>query len=177
MTKLQKIRNSLFGIAMMVAAVVMAYKPTDAYESVIVFMALGFFVTSIATLGYYFTMAKYMVGGRMILYRGVVLFDFAILTGSITDVPRFYVSIYLAVLHLFSGLVEILRSREARASGGRGWRLKLFHGIFNMSIAIGCIVLARRVNTAVYMYCFGIFYSGLIRVIQSFRKTTFVYIR
>ena len=83
---------------MMVAAAVMAYKPKDAYASVIVFMALGFFVTSVATLGYYFTMAKYMVGGRMILYRGVVLFDFAILTGSITDVPRFYVIIYLAVL-------------------------------------------------------------------------------
>lgn len=51
MTRLQKIRNLLFGIAMMVAAVVMAYRPKDAYASVIVFMALGFFVTSIATMG------------------------------------------------------------------------------------------------------------------------------
>ena len=86
MTRLQKIRNSLFGIAMMVVAVVMAYKPKDAYASVIVFMALGFFVSSVATLGYYFTMAKYMVGGRMILYRGVVLFDFAILGGVYAEV-------------------------------------------------------------------------------------------
>lgn len=177
MTKLQRIRTALFGAGMMVAAVIMAIYPADAYETVIVFLAVGFLVSSIATLSYYFTMAKYMVGGRMILYRGVVLFDFAIFTGSLVDVPRFYVLIYLAVIHMFSGLVEILRSREARGTGGKGWRLKLFHGFFNMVVAISCIVFARKTNTAVYIYCIGIFYSGLIRVIQSFRKTAFVYIR
>ncbi len=177
MTNLQKLRNILLGVAMIITAIVMIRYPEDSYRAVVSFLAVGFLVSGIATLGYYFTMARYMVGGKRVLYRGVVLFDFAIFSGTITDVPRVYVIIYLAVLHLFSGLVEILRSREAMGNGGKGWRLKLFHGIFNVVIAIGCLVFARRTNTAVYMYCIGIFYSGIIRVIQALRKTTFVYIR
>ena len=70
-----------------------------------------------------------------------------------------------------------MRSNEARGNGGKSWRLKLVHGLVDMVVAIGCIVLARKTNTAVYVYCFGIFYSGIIRIIQAFRKTTFVYIR
>lgn len=177
MTKLQKLKNASFGIIMIITAIVMAIYPRDAYEYVIAFMAAGFFISSVATLFYYFTMARYMVGGKLILYRGVVLFDLALFTGTLADVPRIYVLIYLAVIHLFSGLVEILRSNEARGNGGKSWRLKLFHGLVDVVIAIGCIAFARKTNTAVYMYCFGILYSGIIRVIQAFRKTTFVYIR
>ena len=177
MTKLQKLKNASFGLIMVITAVIMAKYPRDAYEFVIAFMTMGFFISGVATLGYYFTMARYMVGGRLIHYRGVVLFDFALITGALVDVPRIYVLIYLATIHLFSGLVEILRSNEARGNGGKSWRLKLVHGLVDMVVAIGCIVLARKTNTAVYVYCFGIFYSGIIRVIQAFRKTTFVYIR
>ncbi|WP_022765530.1 DUF308 domain-containing protein [Butyrivibrio sp. XPD2006] len=177
MTKLQKLRTAAFGIIMVITSVILARYPRDAYKYIIVFMATGLFISGVETLIYYFTMAKYMVGGKLILYRGVVLFDFALVTGALADVPRIYVLIYLAVIHLFSGLVEILRSNEARDNGGKSWRLKLFHGLVDVVVAIGCIVFARRTNTAVYMYCFGIFYSGIIRIIQSFRKTTFVYIR
>ena len=177
MTKLQKLKNASFGIIMIITAIVMAIYPRDAYEYVIAFMAMGFLVSGVAKLGYYFTMARYMVGGRLILYSGVVLFDFALITGTLVDVPRIYVLIYLAVIHLFSGLVEILRSNEAHGNGGKSWRLKLAHGLVDVVIAIGCITFARKTNTAVYMYCFGIFYSGVIRIIQAFRKTTFVYIR
>lgn len=177
MTKLQKIRTSLWGVMMIATAIVMAKYPHYAYGYVIIFMALGFLISGIATLAYYFTMARYMVGGKLILYRGVVLFDFALVTAALADVPRIYVIIYLAVIHLFSGLVEILRSNEARGNGGKSWKLKLAHGLVNMIVAIGCLVYARRTNTAVYMYCIGIFYSGIIRIIQAFRRTTFVYIR
>ena len=177
MTKFQRIRNSLFGVAMIVTAFFLAYYPKEAYEVVISFLAIGFLVSGIATLSYYFTMARYMVGGKMILYRGVLLFDFAIFSGALTDVPRFYVLVYLAVIHLFSGLIEVLRSSEARGNGGKSWGLKLIHGIINITVTICCLVFAKKTNTAVYIYCAGIFYSGIIRIVQAFRKTSFVYIR
>ena len=177
MTKLQRIRNSIYGAAMMVVAILLTVFPKDAYGAVIVLLALSLLVSSIASLLYYFTMARFMVGGKMVLYRGVIILDFAIFTGTLVDVPRAYILIYLAVIHLFSGLVEILRSRETRGTGGRGWRLKLFHGLLNVAVSVSCIVFARKTNAAVYIYCAGIFYSGLIRLIQSFRKTTFAYIR
>lgn len=162
---------------MIVTAFFMVYNPKEAYGLVIAFMAIGFLVSGIATLSYYFTMAKYMVGGKIVLYRGVLLFDFAIFTGALADVPRFYVLIYLAVIHMFSGLVEVLRSSEARGNGGKSWGLKLIHGLINITVAICCIVFARKTNTAVYIYSGGILYSGIIRIIQAFRKTSFVYIR
>lgn len=177
MTKLQKIRSSLFGVVMVITAVIMAKYPRDAYEFVIFFLAIGFLVSGVAALIYYFTMARFMVGGKMTLYRGVVLLDFAIFTGALADVPRIYVIIYLSVIHMFSGFVEILRARETMGTGGKSWKLKLVHGLLNMVVAIGCIAFARKTNTAVYMYCIGIFSSGIVRIIQAFRQTTFVYIR
>ena len=158
-------------------AVVMMFYPKEAYSYVLIFMATGFILSGISTLVYYFTMARYMVGGKLSLYKAVVLIDFGFLTQSLADVPRFYVIIYLAVIHMFSGFVEILRSREAIQSGARQWKLKLTHGLVNILVSVVCLAMARKTNTAVYMYCLGIIYSGIIRIVTTFRRTELLYVR
>ncbi|MCR4807052.1 MAG: DUF308 domain-containing protein [Lachnospiraceae bacterium] len=177
MTKLQRVKSLAAGLIMVLTAVVMFKFPDDSYVFILTFLGVGFFVTGIGTLSYYFNMARFMVGGKMILYKGVILVDFAVLTCSLTDVPRIYILIYLAALHGFSGMIELLRAGETRRSGSTHYKLKLFHGILNIVMALSCVVFVGKPNTAVFIYSLGLVYSGIIRMVTAFRRTAFVYIR
>ena len=177
MTKLQRAKSIMAGLIMILTSVIMFRYPADSYAFILFFIGTGFLVTGIGRLIYYFTMARYMVGGKMTLYMGVILVDFAVLTTSLVNVPKVYILVYLAVIHAFSGLIEVLRARETRQTGSGRFKLKFFHGILNISMALCCLIFINRTNTAIFVYCLGLAYSGLIRVITAFRRSTFVYIQ
>ena len=177
MTKFQRFGAVFSGLMSILFAVLIIVYSKDSYPIILLILSLGFVISGINMLTYYFTMAINMVGGKRILYRGVLFVDFAIMTASLTDVPKYYVLMYLAVIHGFSGLVEILRVRETRSFGAKNWKLKFFHGAMNITMALACIIFARKTNTASLIYGIGLFYSGIIRIISAFRKSTFVYIQ
>lgn len=176
MTRFQRIKSFITGLVMIAVAIFLVIYRKDAYPYVLMLLSLSFLSMGLGALTYYFTMTRYMVGGKLTLYKGVILIDFAILSMSLADVPGGYVLLYLAVIHAFSGLVEILRSLEAKRNSGRNWKLKLFHGILDVFIAICCIRYIRNVQFAAVIYSTGLVYSGIIRMITAFRKTTLVYI-
>ena len=103
--------------------------------------------------------------------------DFGALTGSLTDVPQFYVLAYLIAIHAFTGLVEILRAREARSQGAKMWRMKMLHGIIDLVMAVICIIFINEESIAVLIYGIGLIYSAIIKISMAFRKTKFVYIQ
>lgn len=177
MTNLQRIGNIITGLVMLgIAVSLVIWWGEDAYFYIIIFFFLLLLVSGIKSLVYYFTMARFMVRGKMALYKGVILLDFAFLTESLADVPKAYILLYLAGIHLFSGVVEILRAIDAKRSWESRWKLKFFHGIVNVGLALCCIVFIKKTNTAVFIYAFGLAYSAIMRIITAFRKTTLVYI-
>ena len=177
MTKFQKIINILLGVAAIIFGISMVKLPNDSYVVVALFLGVGLLIYGISTLIYYFTMAMFMVEGKTILYKGVIITDFAILTLSLADVPKIYVMIYLIALHAFSGLVEILRALEAKRFGGRNWRMKMGHGLVNLGICVFCLMNLKDPNTVVIIYGIGLIYSGLMRLLSALRRSTFVFIR
>jgi uncharacterized membrane protein HdeD (DUF308 family) len=177
MSKIQRINRFLMGLVVLVAGIAMIAYPNDSYVFVILFLSLGLLITGIGRLTYYFTMTRYMVGGKESLYRGIIFLDFALFTMSLSDVPKVYVLMYLALVHAFSGLVDILRAVEAKRYSSKNWRLKLFHGILNVVVAASCFIFINNPNTAGLVYGLGLVYSGLLRIASAFRRTTFIYIR
>jgi len=177
MTNINKIQSILIGIIMIITAVTMIIYPKDSYVFIILFLSLGLFFSSIKTLIYYFTMAKYMVGGKISLYKGVLLFNFAFLTGSFTDVPRAYILLYLAMMHAFAGIIEILRAREVKKYNTLNWIINFVHGVISITIALCCIIFIRKTNTAVIIYSVGLIYSALNYIAAGLKKSTLVYIQ
>ncbi len=177
MSKHQKIVGVLVGIVMLMEGILIMFYPTETYFLILLILGFGFLSTGIGTLYYFFSMSRFMVGGKVSLYKGVILIDFALLTFSLTDVPRIYILIYLAAIHAFTGLVEILRTSEIKKSGSKRFILKFFHGFLNITMAFCCIIFAKKTGTASLIYGLGLFYSAIIRIITAFRKNTFVYIR
>ncbi|MCR5486962.1 MAG: hypothetical protein K6F35_05470 [Lachnospiraceae bacterium] len=178
MTLLQRIRNAIFGSLTLLAAILFIAYPTDeAYVFIIAVLTLGLTIRGIREIVFYFFMARHMAGGKMILVEGVIILDFALLTGSLSDVPHIYILLYLIAIHAFSGVVEVLRAMEARRTVSGPWKMKFSHGIVNFLLAFCCLVFIRQVHTALIIYSIGLLYSSLMRIAGAFRRTTFILIK
>lgn len=177
MTRIQKLNNIILGIIMILVAVYMILRPLDGYLVMLLLLSFGLALKGIKELFYFFTMARFMVGGKFSLYKGVFLLDIGLFTASLSDIPRSYIMIYLVIINAFAGFVEILRVMETRRYGSKSWKLKFSHGVFNILLALLCIVFIGRQRTVILVYSIGIIYSAIIRIISAFRKTTFIYIQ
>lgn len=104
MTVYQRIRKILFSLIMFAVALFFFINPSDdAYRIVVGILSIGLAIAGIKDIVFYFRMARHMVGGKMILIQGVIILDFAIITGSFTNVPKIYILLYLIGIHAFSG--------------------------------------------------------------------------
>ena len=178
MTLIQRIMNIITGLIMISLGILfIVYEDDDMYLVVILILALGLAIKGIRDIIYYFTMARHMVSGKIILFQGVITFDFALLTISLSDVPRFYIMLYLITAHAFSGVVETLRAMESRRTVDGPWRMKLGHGLVNLALALACLILIRRTDVAMMIYSLGLIYSGIMRIISAFRRTAFIVIQ
>ncbi len=177
MTRFQKISSFLQGIVMICMALLIPSFPEYSYDIILTIISIGFMFYGLKSLIYYFTMARYMVGGRSVLYKAVILIDFGYFTFTMTYVNSLYILIYLAILHAITGMIELLRARESVNYGSKSWKLKFFHGLINVLMAVACVAFVHRTNVGVYIYCAGLIYSALIRIMTAFRKTTFIYIQ
>ena len=178
MTIFQRIRNIIVGLIMVVVALIFIVAPSDeAYVFVIAVLSTGLLIKGLRDIIFYFTMARHMVGGKMILIQGVIVLDFALLTGSMSDVPKIYILLYLVVLHAFSGVVEVLRAMEARRIVSGPWKMKFTHGVVDFLLALSCFIYIRQTHTALIIYSIGLLYSAVMRIANALRRTTFILIR
>ena len=169
MSRFQKIRSVIFALGMIAAAVLFMADPDWGYYGVLSIFGIWLLIYGINTLVYYFTMARHMVGGRVILYKGIIITDFGYLTASINDIPKVYILLYLLGIHAFNGLVEVLRALEQRRYGA-GWKVKLTHGIVDILIAVSCVVFVKKAGTVAIIYGIGLIYSAIMRIVSAIRK-------
>ena len=178
MTRIRRLANIIFGIACIVAAILLIVFPHEGAPIILQFLALGLGIRGINNLIYYFTMARFMVGGKIALYVGIIYLDFGVFSAAISDdIPKSYIILYLVIIHAFAGAVEILRSFEAKGCGDTKWRLKLIHGIVDIGMALICIILIKNLSVTVIVFSLGLIYSAILRIISAFNKTTMVYIQ
>ena len=162
---------------MIAVALVLIFNPSDiAYMIILLIMSVALAISGIKDIIFYFTMARHMIGGKMILVQGVIILDFALLTASLSDVPTIYILLYLIGIHAFSGVVEVLRAMESKKSVEGPWKLKFSHGIINFALAIACLIFIRHSETALIIYSIGLIYSAIVRIFSAFRKTAFILI-
>lgn len=173
----QRIKNILIGIAIILGALILIAFPEEGIIITASILSLSLFIYGIKTLIYYVTMARHMVGGRIMLYLAVVVLDLGMFTMMLTNIPKIYIVLYLVVVYAFAGVVSILRALEAKRYQAPMWKLSLISGIINVVIAILCIIFMRSTNMIVYLYCAGLIYSAIVRIVTAFRETAIVYIQ
>ncbi len=179
MSWIQRIRSIFAGIIMLVFSGIILYMPENGYVIVASVFGMMLLLFGLGSLLYFFRMGRYMVGGKILLFRGLILMDLGALTMALTDIPSFYLVLYLLGAHAAAGLVEILRGMEARRLASPVWRRSIVLGCGNILSAAAACWFGLRTGSAeipLYLYCAGLAYAAMGRIINAFRRTTIVYI-
>ena len=167
----------LIGLLMIAGSIALAINPEESLPVITAIMSVSLWIYGIRMMVYYLTMARHMVGGLRVLFRAIFMLDLGYFAMGLTEIPLLYVMLYLAVMHGISGVINMLRVREAIRLEAPSWRLNFFQGAVDVVTAALCLIMIRSTKLAVYIYAAGVLYSGCIRVIQAFRKTTSVYVQ
>lgn len=165
------------GIGMLLAMLVLLIIGDDGVSLIVFILAVSLILRGLRSLIYYLSMARFMVGGLAALLSGVFLIDLGILSLSLADEAQMFIFLYLAGWNAFSGLVSLLRAREAFLNKGRSWIMNALYGIVNIGILISCFIFWNSPATLASLYCAGLGYSGILRIINAFRRTEIVYIQ
>ena len=180
MTKPQRIRTFLGGIIMLFLAALLLLVPDAWFDGIAVFIGLMFAIRGIRSLLYYFSMARYMVGGKQVLYRTIILLDFGLFTSALSNHPAIYIILFIAGIHLLSGLVTALRANEARQEGSSKWILTACYALIDVFLFVLVIyfgLFRKSMSMTVYIYAVGIVNTAFNRIRQAFRRTAIVYIQ
>ena len=179
MTKARRVTNIFQSIIMILFSLVLFINPENSISIVIGIVGLGMTLKGFGVLIYYFWMAKSMVGGKLVLYRGIILLDLGIFTSSLANDQFFYIFLYIAIVNAFAGLVAILRSRESKMLGSSKWINSAVYGIVVIILMVAAIIICVTFNSIVfpiYIYAASLLYSAIQKLSASFRRTAIVYI-
>ena len=164
----------------MIAMGVVLLTMRNGYGVIILVLCVSMVAYGIKSLTNYFTMSRHMVGGNMMLFIGILAIDAGLFTVTLSNIPHIFVILYLIGGNIFEGVIGILRAFEEKRMEAPSWQLKLGTGIISIVLSAAAFVLGAIVRSAdimVYVYCAGLFYSAIVRIASSFRKTAVVYIR
>ena len=179
MNKLERLLNIIAGLFFFFCGVIMLFLPDTGYHIVTLILSLSLLLFAVRMLIYYFTMARYMVGGKLILIIGLIVLDFGLFTVTLAKMPAFYVILYLLAVHAFGGVVDILRGREARSLDAPSWKKSTIFGVVNIIIALvalGCGIFQNSPDVVVIIYGLSLVYSAIGRIVSAFRRIEIVYI-
>ena len=175
MRKITRIRNLILGLLTIAFAVVLFLEPESGPLVILLILGAGLVVSGIGTLIFYFTMARHMVGGKKMFYRGILLLDLgAFLLAGYSGSARL-IRLYLLATFALSGAIDIVMARSARKQGAP-WVYRVIGGLLSIAILILAMVFKGNPHTVVYMFCAGLLYLGVTRIISVFRKTAIIYI-
>lgn len=177
MSYAQRVRSFMAGTGMLLAMLILLIIGDDGVSLVVFILAVSLILRGLRSLIYYLSMAKFMVGGQASLLTGVFLIDLGILSLSLADEGQMFIFLYLAGWNAFSGLVSLLRAREAYRNKGKSWIMNTLYGVVNIGILICCFIYWNSPATLAALYCAGLGYSGILRIINAFRRTEIVYIQ
>ncbi|MBQ6371720.1 MAG: hypothetical protein IJJ22_01185, partial [Oscillospiraceae bacterium] len=167
MTRSKRFVEVLFGIVMFIAGI--AFFTSEVENSVLAMLGLiqfGMTVRGLRALHYYLTMAKYMVGGKNVLYRSLIWLDLGTMAGALIGHSIIYAVIYLAFLHTFDGIISVFRANESRSYGAH-WKIKMAYGVTNILIAAAAVAgtaVFKQPLVMTYIYGAGLMYTAVLRI-------------
>lgn len=180
MNIIQRIQNLAIAAVMTVAALFIIPTPEIGIQIAAMIISIALGVVGLRFLIYYFSMARYSVGGKIMLYIGMIVLDVGLLILSIlTDNPKLLMY-FLQGFFGFYGVIDIIRGVQAKKSGAPLWKINMITGSINITIMVLAFVSVHIYSSEIlmdYIFSGGLLYMAAMRIIAAFRKTAVVYIQ
>lgn len=177
MTRVKRWIYFISGLLLLGICVIIDAFPNIGYGLTLLLMVSSMMIRGLQNLFYYFTMAKYTVGGIVVLYKGILFLDASLFAFNLDDLPKEYVMLYLLAGMLANGLIDLLRVREVIQSGSRHWKYQLFTGAFKILISIVSVVFIHSGKILSIVYTIGLAHTAISRMVMAVRDTSIVYIK
>lgn len=176
----QRISKIITGVLLAIAGLLFILLDDEKYTLLLAGIIIYLLFCGIKMMIYYLTMARLMVGGKSILYKSVILLDLAVFTASFTSLSPLYLILYLVGIYIAAGVLDILRSLEAKKLDAPEWKIKFASGLFNILLGAAAGVswlLFRSAEVSTFIYGGGLIWSGITGIASAFRRTKSVYIQ
>ncbi len=177
MGKAKRIAYFFKGLVMIIASLIMFAWPEEGYLVVLFILEMTLLIHGIQKIWYYFSMARFMVGGINIFYRGLLIFDAGLFTLNLRNMPPIVTMLYLIAVMLFSGVINVAKANETRKQKSIHWKYSMFSGGVKILVAIVCIFHLHSAEIITTIYSIGLFCSAVSHIVTSFRKTAIVYVQ
>lgn len=180
MSYFQRVKNIIFGVVMILFAVVLFTAPKDGYPVIAMVVSALVFLYGFRLLIYYFRMARHMVGGKATLCRAIIVLDLALVATTTINMGGIFIIVYLLGIFAFSGFVDILRAFEAWKISGSNWKAKFITGLISVLFAILLTISGVVIGNSrfiVYGFCLSLIYLAAVKIFAAFKRTAIVYIQ
>ena len=180
MNLFQRIKSFAAGIFYLLIALALALTPNSSLDSIYWIISIMMLLYGARLLWYYFSMARQMVGGKVILYQAIIVLDAALFTMSLASLEDYIVLIYLLGIYAFSGAIDILRAFEAKKNTSPVWKKKIIIGFAEAGFAVVLVVLAvilRNTDILVYGFAVSLASTAVLKIYDAVRETAIVYIQ
>ncbi len=177
MGKAKRIMYVVTGLFMIASSVIMSVFYEVGYIVVLIILEIMLFAHGIRLLFYYFTLARYMVGGISIFYKGILFLDSGLFALNMDDIPRPYAMVYLVGCLIVSGVIDVMRANTARKLESAHWKYQCSSGIIKIIVSVICLCLINSPAMLTIIYSLGLLHAGIGRIATAFRETDIVYVK
>lgn len=176
MTLTNRVFRLLKAVLTLACMAVMLVDPDDGYMLVVFIMDVSLLIYGIRLLIYYFTMARYAVGGIVTLYKSIIVIDFGLFIFHMESLPQKYVMLYLIFGFVSSGAVDIIEAYGAKKLEASSWKYQFFYGFVKVAVGVACLFALDSLRIVTLVYCAGLVHSAFSDIVSACRKTAIVYI-
>ena len=177
MNKAKRVWNIVSAIIMIHAAVILMVIPNVAFGLIAMFVGVMLTFYGLKYLLYYFTHACHMVGGKWLLLVGLILFDLGVFSSLLYDQAQAIMIIYVATGHVVAAILNMVRAVGNKKDGNPGWMIDFAQCIGNIIQVALCLIFIHLIVIPVFIYCSGVIYSAVLRIIQACKRTEIVYVQ
>ena len=177
MSKLERILNLGLAAFMVYLSILVFSSPLFGYMLILCVIQVALLLRGIGNLVYYFRMTRYMVGGKLLFYKGVLLIDMGIFSSMLLMVPTYYILLYMLAGILIAGAVTLLHAFESRQYGSRQWKSRMVIGLIHVAACGIGLVYIRNLSLLMWIYGLDILVMALERVLTAFKRTAVIYVQ
>ena len=179
MTKIKRIKTVIAGLITILMAFILIFMPQGGM-SVIIFLIGAYLVMSgIHLLGFYSQLARYMVGGKFIMYFGFIMLSLGVFTITMAGEHKAIVILYLLILLGVAGGVDVFRGIEEKRNADKTWFAKFAWGITEVVLAILPVIFGFRRNggekVVIVVFALVLIYKGVWKIVDGFKKSAIIY--
>lgn len=176
MSNFRRMYNLIKGFFMLLCASLLMVHPKDGAVFVILILDLELLIHGIRMIIYYFTMARYMVGGIMTLYKSIIIIDFGLFIFFMEDIPYRLMLMYLLAVMAMHSITTILGSLEMKRMENHSWKVKMANGVINISLVIFALFMFGSEQMVTIIFCIGLINTAFYNIAVSLKKSAIIYI-